>query len=558
MAALVQAILQRAPNVTIVATTQEPLHLPAEQQYRVMPLETPPRSSTKDARELRRGRDVREPPARRRAPLRDHRCEPRARRRHLPSARRPAAGDRVGGSASRDARARVPFGTTSTRASGCSPAAARSSLPRHQTLRAALEWSYNLLEHDEQAVLRRLGVCVGGFTVELAQSVAGDAGLEPWSVLDHLASLVDKSLVMVEGQHAVRYRLLESARAFALEQLEDNERALTRSRHARAVAALFARADDDNRDGEVSSEVHDALLRPELGNLRAAYEWARASDGDLQIAVTLASCAAALDDFGVECVDWLLALRPQVEGDGLDGEVRARYWRAVAASTMNGRIPRALQADAAERAAALYRELGKSRRIYSALIQLAKHRTSLGETAAARRATEEARALERPQWPAMLRTHLLRLDGHMVREAGAFEDAVAIFRETVRLSTLTEDWQLEVIARANLADLLWRGRPARRGGCGRARARRGAARSAVHRVRRGVGAFEPDGDPLRAGAHRRGVGSRARGLAVDATLQDLLPRTVGVSLLVPRPDRGEQSAARLGRERIPEASDQRG
>src|SRR4029079_4661103 len=94
------------------------------------------------------------------------------------------------------------------------------------------------------------------------------------------------------------------------------ERAQARSRHARAVAALFARADDDNRDGEVSSEVHGPLLRPELGNMRAAYGWARASDGDLEVAVTLASCAAALDDFGAECVDWLLALRRQVADDG--------------------------------------------------------------------------------------------------------------------------------------------------------------------------------------------------------------------------------------------------
>ena len=299
----------------------------------------------------------------------------------------------------------------------------RSSLPRHQTLRAALEWSYNLLEPDEQAVLRRLGVCAGGFTVELAQSVAGDAGLEPWSVLDHLASLVDKSLVMVEGQHAPRYRLLESARVRA-----------GAARGRRAGAGTFApctpwlrysRAPTTTTATAKSAPRCTMRARPELGNLRAAYEWARASDGDLQLAVTLASCAAALDDFGVECVDWLLALHPLVEGDALDGEVRARYWRAVAASTMNGRIPRALQAEAAERAAVLYRELGKPRRIYSALIQLAKHQTARGESEAAGRATEEARALERPEWPAMLRTHLLRLDGHMVREAGAFEDAVA-------------------------------------------------------------------------------------------------------------------------------------
>ena len=164
-------------------------------------------------------------------------------------------------------------------------------------------------------------------------------------------------------------------------------------------------------------------------------------------------CAAALVDSPPSA---RLAPHPasQVEGGALNsGSGRATGVRSR--PQHGGPDPRALQAEAAERAGALYRELGKPRRIYSALIQLAKHRTSLGESEAARRATEEARALERPQWPAMLRTHLLRLDGHMVREAGAFEDAVVIFRETVRLSALTEDWQLEVIARANLADLLW-------------------------------------------------------------------------------------------------------
>src|SRR5258708_4224598 len=69
----------------------------------------------------------------------------------------------------------------------------RATLRRHQTLRAALEWSHNLLNGAEKAVFRRLGAFAGGFTVGLAQAVAGDAQLDEWAVLDHLSALVDKS-----------------------------------------------------------------------------------------------------------------------------------------------------------------------------------------------------------------------------------------------------------------------------------------------------------------------------------------------------------------------------
>jgi predicted ATPase len=88
----------------------------------------------------------------------------------------------------------------------------RATLRRHQTLRAALEWSHNLLDDAERAVFRRLGVFAGGFTMELAQAVAGDATLDEWAVLDHLSALVDKSLVVAEAAIRRAYRLTARAR----------------------------------------------------------------------------------------------------------------------------------------------------------------------------------------------------------------------------------------------------------------------------------------------------------------------------------------------------------
>ena len=112
----------------------------------------------------------------------------------------------------------------------------RMKLRRHQTLRAALDWSYGLLSSDEQSAFRRLGVFAGGFTLELAQQVVSDEGIDQWRVLDLLGNLIDKSLVIADGGAAPRYRLLETTRAFALEQLAvaDESDTMLR-RHAQVI-----------------------------------------------------------------------------------------------------------------------------------------------------------------------------------------------------------------------------------------------------------------------------------------------------------------------------------
>src|SRR5262249_13774424 len=99
-------------------------------------------------------------------------------------------------------------------------AGSRTAAPRQQTLRAAIEWSYALLSAAEQAMLRRLGVFAGSFTLEAVAAVAAGAPVAEPDVFDVLAGLVDKSLVVsLSGLGKNRYRLLESTRAFALEKL---------------------------------------------------------------------------------------------------------------------------------------------------------------------------------------------------------------------------------------------------------------------------------------------------------------------------------------------------
>ena len=453
-AALAQAILQGAPGVTLLATSQEPLHLQAEQQYRLMPLTLPSEPGASNAREFgaialfeARARAV-DPRFTVNGESQALVIEICGQLDGLPLAIELAAArvaslglgpvrDKL------DARFRLLTGGS------------RTSLRRHQTLRAALEWSHSLLNDAERAVFRRLGVFAGGFTMELAQAVASDEQLDEWAVLDHLGALVDKSLVVADTGIAPRYHLLESARAFALEQLAADDTEAVLRRHALAMRDFIERVDGTNLDGDLRSDLFAALVLPELDNLRAARAWATGKTGDLQVAIAIATHAASVIDYAVECVDWFVPLQRHIENGAVDRAVAARYWRAIAAGNMASRVPLVLQAEAATRALALYRELGQPRRVFSTLIHLSRCMGTLGDEAASRAALDEARGLMQRDWPAEFQGRLLRRDARFARVAGRFTEALVLYREDVRVSASTGDWRLEVISRTNLADLLW-------------------------------------------------------------------------------------------------------
>ncbi len=188
----------------------------------------------------------------------------------------------------------------------------RMKLRRHQTLRAALEWSYGLLSADEQLAFRRLGVFAGGFTLELAQEVVKDEGIDQWLVLDLLGHLVDKSLVIAGGETLPRYRLLETTRAFALEQLAaaGESEAMLR-RHAQVMCELMAKT-DANCWNLSPPERRRAVQ--ELGNLRAAVDWAMSAEDDRTLRYELlAKC-------------WLVWMHNGVIGEGME-RMLASYGR---------------------------------------------------------------------------------------------------------------------------------------------------------------------------------------------------------------------------------------
>jgi predicted ATPase/DNA-binding CsgD family transcriptional regulator len=120
----------------------------------------------------------------------------------------------------------------------------RTALPRHQTLRATMDWSYNLLSDHERILFRRLSVFAGGFTLEAAEAICTDAEVEEVEILDVLSRLVDKSLVIVEERgDEVRYHLLETIRQYSQERLgEAGELALLQKRHWTWFAGLIDQA----------------------------------------------------------------------------------------------------------------------------------------------------------------------------------------------------------------------------------------------------------------------------------------------------------------------------
>ena len=294
-ARMAEALLRANPYARVMATSREPLRAPGEYVYRVLPLQVPAEGS-EEHEDLLDAAAVRLFVARAQALDRrfflDDRTAPIAgaicRRLdgiplaiELAAARTATLG--VEGLATRlDDRFRFLTGGH------------RTALPRHQTLRATLDWSYELLPAIERTVLHRLAVFAGGFTLEAASAVATAAGLGAPAVEDSITNLAAKSLVVVEATGAAtRYRLLETMRAYALEKLtESGELDQVARRHAEYYRDLFARAE---AEWEARSTVEWlAAYAREIDNTRTGLDWAFSPRGDTGIGVALTAAAVPL------------------------------------------------------------------------------------------------------------------------------------------------------------------------------------------------------------------------------------------------------------------------
>jgi len=168
----------------------------------------------------------------------------------------------------------------------------RTAPPRHQTLNATLDWSYNLLSDLERLVLRRLSVFVGGFTLDVAQKVVETPDLEKAEAHNAIAALIGKSLVSTDMSGPVpRHRLLDATRTYAFAKLSDTgESELLRRRHALCYRDIL----EDAADQETVFQDQTSVAATDVDNVRAALNWAFGSSGDPSIGVDLAAYSAPL------------------------------------------------------------------------------------------------------------------------------------------------------------------------------------------------------------------------------------------------------------------------
>jgi predicted ATPase/DNA-binding winged helix-turn-helix (wHTH) protein len=295
-ASLAAAILSGAPGVNILATSREPLGVVGEREYRLGPLSSPQPSSRLTAAEAAASPAVQLFVERVTAIVEDF-----------------ALTDANAGLVVEICRGldglplAIEFAASRVEVLGVEDLAAhlhdssplwgtrrRAATPRHQTMRAIVDWSYRLLGEDEQAFFRALSIFTGGFTVEAAAAVVMDPAKTHIDAIDCLTDLVAKSLVVADvSGDKPRFRLLETTRAYAIENVhESGEREQIARRHAEYYRNLFERA-----EGEATSRPTGEWLADyarEIDNVRAALDWAFSPGGDRSIGVALTAAAIPL------------------------------------------------------------------------------------------------------------------------------------------------------------------------------------------------------------------------------------------------------------------------
>jgi predicted ATPase/DNA-binding NarL/FixJ family response regulator len=334
-AQVVADLLATCPNVTVLVTSREILHLYGEQAFLVPPLTLPDLASLPPLAEMSEVEAVRL-------------FADRARAAHAEFAMTDETAPLVAAICVRLDGLPLAIELAAARIAMFSPAALLTGLDRRlplltggprdlplrlRTMHDAIAWSYDLLSPAEQALFRRLGVFVGGFTLAAAAAVAGDGG----SVLDGVSSLVGKHLLrpLPDVSDEPRFGMLETIRDCALERLQGcGERDLARRSHAGYFVALAERAKPD-LDG-ASRAGRLTCLEAELDNVRAALDWAVEHDGELalRLATAMAKHLAGRGRYIVETHGWLERALA-VDGDApASPRIEALNWLGLSSSNL--------------------------------------------------------------------------------------------------------------------------------------------------------------------------------------------------------------------------------
>jgi predicted ATPase len=482
-------ILDAAPDLTIMVTSRAPLRISGEQEFPIPPLRVPPVDDSSDPEVIAAYDAVALFVARSRAADPNFELNTEnasavaritARLDGLPLAVELAAA-RVKLLTPQDLLSRLEQRLTVLTGGG--PA---DSGDRHRTMRDAIDWSYELLKPDEQALFRRLGVFVGGFTLEAATAVAD---LPDATIFNGVDALLSRSLLtrpVAVGQ--ARFTMLEVIREFALEQLDSaGERRETTSRHARYFCHLAETIEPQlsQEPGESGSKQLDA----EVGNLRGALRYAQETGGP-DLGLSLASCIWRYwqsTDQLTEGRDWLESLLTNPEAsdearaNGLAAFAGLAYWQAdydepwaaykealelyrsvgdryneadamcSMSLTANWKGDREVGEQLANDARSLFEELGSSEGEGRALLAQGFSRFRRNEFAAAQTLYEESLAIARESGDQSLAITLLPGIATFLFHQGERNRAMTILLEAVKEATESQNvhltvWMLDFVA----------------------------------------------------------------------------------------------------------------
>jgi len=333
----------------------------------------------------------------------------------------------------------------------------RTALPRHQTLRALIDWSYDLLNPQEQMVLDRLSVFAGGWTLEAAEAITSQdgtgGGTGEWQVLDQLAALVDKSLVQAEEiDGSTRYRLLETVRQYAAEHLArrpGSELDQTRAAHRDYYLALVETASTHLRGPNQAGWLD--RLEAEFDNIRAALAFSVADPGSAEPGLRLAAGLrwfCNMRGHGGEVLEALNLLleRPDARIPNLI-RARALIVSCHLCDQFGDDSAATLIADEALRIAG---DLAADALAADALSQLSWFRYEHGDLPAARAHIDRAVGLARATRDPRLIADILGRRAVFEAEAGDLAAAFADQQETLTLSRAAGDNYRLAITLANL------------------------------------------------------------------------------------------------------------
>ncbi len=326
---------------------------------------------------------------------------------------------------------------------------ARGAPPRQQTLRATIDWSYELLCASEQSLLRRLSVFAGGWTMDAAKAVGAGEAEGDGATFDALASLVDKSLVSVDFAHAEpRYRMLESTRQFASGKLDESGPSSCRRRHAEYMLRRFEKLDRDWSTTPTGIWLEAA--EPELENLRTALQWGFGADGDPALAVMLFAFTGPYWiqlSLQAEFRRWLRLAVVNV-ADRLPPRIGGRVWLSHAQTGSPGDpvfIESALRAVALARAAEEPELLGR------ALAHACYLRRPSDEVAAHSHLVE-AETVLRPLGRTKTLAGLLNVLGGTHQLRGDIQASRRCYAEAIDISRELDDWLGYAAPSFNLVD----------------------------------------------------------------------------------------------------------